>query len=77
MRSLFFHDLTDDEDEQARRLADAEALADPRAHRHPPPAAEQWELQFADIFDQITASAAGAPINVVNPEVLTRQLPKG
>jgi D-3-phosphoglycerate dehydrogenase len=32
--------------------------------------AEEWELQFADIFDQITAYAAGAPINVVNPEAL-------
>jgi D-3-phosphoglycerate dehydrogenase len=29
---------------------------------------EEWELQFADVFDQITAFAAGAPINVVNPE---------
>jgi D-3-phosphoglycerate dehydrogenase len=33
--------------------------------------AEEWELQFADIFDQITAYAAGAPINVVNPEALS------
>jgi D-3-phosphoglycerate dehydrogenase len=33
---------------------------------------EEYELQFADIFDQITAYAAGAPINVVNPEVLKR-----
>ncbi len=31
---------------------------------------EEWELQFADIFDQVNAYAAGAPINVVNPEVL-------
>jgi D-3-phosphoglycerate dehydrogenase / 2-oxoglutarate reductase len=31
---------------------------------------EEFELQFADIFEQITAYAAGAPINVVNPEVL-------
>jgi D-3-phosphoglycerate dehydrogenase len=31
---------------------------------------EDYELQFADIFDQITAYAAGAPINVVNPGVL-------
>ncbi len=31
---------------------------------------EEYEVQFADIFDQITAYAAGAPINVVNPEVL-------
>jgi D-3-phosphoglycerate dehydrogenase len=30
---------------------------------------EEWELQFADIFDQVNAFAAGAPINVVNPEV--------
>jgi len=34
---------------------------------------EEWELQFADIFDQINAYAAGAPINVVNPEVLSRR----
>jgi D-3-phosphoglycerate dehydrogenase / 2-oxoglutarate reductase len=33
---------------------------------------DEWELQFADIFDQINAYAAGSPINVVNPEVLTR-----
>jgi D-3-phosphoglycerate dehydrogenase len=33
---------------------------------------EEWELQFADIFDQINAYAAGRPINVVNPEVLSR-----
>lgn len=32
---------------------------------------EEWELQFADIFDQINAYAAGTPINIVNPEVLT------
>lgn len=31
---------------------------------------EEYEIQFADIFEQITAYAAGAPINVVNPEVL-------
>jgi D-3-phosphoglycerate dehydrogenase len=31
---------------------------------------EEYELQFSDIFDQITAYAAGQPINVVNPEVL-------
>ena len=30
---------------------------------------DEYELQFSDIFDQITAYAAGAPINVVNPEV--------
>jgi D-3-phosphoglycerate dehydrogenase len=27
---------------------------------------EEWELQFADVFDQINAFAAGAPVNVVN-----------
>jgi D-3-phosphoglycerate dehydrogenase len=31
---------------------------------------DEWELQFADIFDQINAYAIGCPINVVNPEVL-------
>lgn len=31
---------------------------------------EEWELQFSDIFDQITAFAAGAPIHMVNPEAL-------
>jgi D-3-phosphoglycerate dehydrogenase len=31
---------------------------------------EEFELQFTDIFDQITAYAAGNPINVVNPDVL-------
>jgi D-3-phosphoglycerate dehydrogenase len=31
---------------------------------------EEYELQFAEIFDQITAYCAGAPINVVNPKVL-------
>jgi D-3-phosphoglycerate dehydrogenase / 2-oxoglutarate reductase len=29
---------------------------------------DEWELQFSDIFDQVVAFAAGAPINVVNPE---------
>ena len=28
---------------------------------------EEWELQFSDIFDQITAYAAGSPINMINP----------
>lgn len=31
---------------------------------------DEYELQFADIFEQINAYAAGAPINVVNPEVM-------
>jgi len=30
---------------------------------------EEYEIQFSDIFDQITAYAAGDPINVVNPKV--------
>jgi D-3-phosphoglycerate dehydrogenase len=29
---------------------------------------DEYELQFADIFDQIVAYAAGTPTNVVNPE---------
>jgi D-3-phosphoglycerate dehydrogenase len=28
---------------------------------------EEWDLQFADVFDQVNAFAAGAPTNVVNP----------
>jgi D-3-phosphoglycerate dehydrogenase len=31
---------------------------------------DEYEIQFAEIFDQITAYSAGSPINVVNPEVL-------
>ncbi len=31
---------------------------------------EDYEMQFSDVFDQIVAYAAGAPTNVVNPEVL-------
>jgi D-3-phosphoglycerate dehydrogenase / 2-oxoglutarate reductase len=30
---------------------------------------EEYEIQFSDVFDQITAYAAGTPINVVNPTV--------
>ena len=33
---------------------------------------EEYEIQFADIFDQIVAYAAGPSINVVNPDVLGR-----
>jgi D-3-phosphoglycerate dehydrogenase len=36
---------------------------------------DEYEVQFADIFDQINAYAAGTPINVVNPEVL--EVPRG
>ena len=35
---------------------------------------DEYELQFADIFDQIIAFVRGKPINVVNPEVLERKL---
>ena len=31
---------------------------------------DEYEVQFADIFDQIVAYAAGVPVNVVNPQVL-------
>jgi D-3-phosphoglycerate dehydrogenase len=31
---------------------------------------DEWEVQFAEIYDQILAYAAGMPINVVNPDVL-------
>ena len=31
---------------------------------------EEWDLQFADVFDQITAFASGNPTNMVNREVL-------
>jgi len=31
---------------------------------------DEYEVQFADIFDQIAAYAAGKPINVVNPDVM-------
>jgi D-3-phosphoglycerate dehydrogenase len=34
---------------------------------------DEYEIQFADIFDQIVAYAAGTPINVVNPDVLAKQ----
>jgi D-3-phosphoglycerate dehydrogenase len=31
---------------------------------------DEYEVQFADIFDQIVAYAAGAPIHIVNPDAL-------
>ncbi|WP_420135119.1 D-2-hydroxyacid dehydrogenase family protein [Rhodopseudomonas sp.] len=34
---------------------------------------DEYELQFSDIFDQIVAYAAGEPINVVNPAVLSHR----
>ena len=33
---------------------------------------DEYELQFADVFDQITAYTSGTPTNVVNPDVLKR-----
>ena len=33
---------------------------------------DEYQTQFADIFDQVGAFAAGEPINVINPEVLER-----
>lgn len=35
--------------------------------------AEEYEVQFNDIFDQIRTFAAGSPSHVVNPEVLARR----
>jgi D-3-phosphoglycerate dehydrogenase len=34
---------------------------------------EEYEIQFADVFDQILAYAAGTPINVVNADALQRR----
>jgi D-3-phosphoglycerate dehydrogenase / 2-oxoglutarate reductase len=35
---------------------------------------DEYEIQFADIFDQITAYAGGNPTNVVNPDVLKSEM---
>jgi len=34
--------------------------------------ADEYEVQFSDIFDQILAFDAGAPINVINPDAVNR-----
>lgn len=34
---------------------------------------DEWDLQFADVFEQINAFDTGTPINVVNPGVLGRR----
>jgi D-3-phosphoglycerate dehydrogenase len=34
---------------------------------------DEWEIQFADVLDQINAFAAGSPTKVVNPDVLERR----
>jgi D-3-phosphoglycerate dehydrogenase len=33
---------------------------------------EEWDLQFTDVFEQVNAFAKGQPINIINPEVLTK-----
>jgi D-3-phosphoglycerate dehydrogenase len=33
---------------------------------------EEWDLQFTDVFNQILAYAAGAPVNMINPQVFSR-----
>jgi D-3-phosphoglycerate dehydrogenase / 2-oxoglutarate reductase len=37
---------------------------------------DEYGVQFIDIFDQINAYAAGAPINMANPDVLAK-VPNG
>jgi D-3-phosphoglycerate dehydrogenase len=34
---------------------------------------DEYEIQFTDIFDQIVSYAAGAPENVVNPDVMAKR----
>ena len=34
---------------------------------------DEYEIQFSDIFDQIVSYAAGTPINVVNPDVMSHR----
>jgi D-3-phosphoglycerate dehydrogenase len=36
---------------------------------------EEWDVQFADVYDQINAFVAGHPTNVVNPDVVPRDAP--
>ncbi len=36
---------------------------------------DEYEVQFSDIFDQVVAYTEGNPINVVNPDVLSRARP--
>ena len=31
---------------------------------------DEYEIQFSDVFDQIVAYANGAPVNIINPDVL-------
>lgn len=61
---------------------DAEPLTDPQDQilSHPRVIAtphigfvteDEFDLQFADIYDQVNAYAAGAPIHMINPQVWT------
>jgi D-3-phosphoglycerate dehydrogenase len=34
---------------------------------------DEYEIQFSEIFDQIVSYAAGAPTNVVNPDVMSHR----
>jgi D-3-phosphoglycerate dehydrogenase len=34
---------------------------------------DEYEIQFTDIFDQITAYATGTPTNVVNPDAIGKR----
>ena len=61
-----YNDHTQDTDALAARLKDTEALVLIRVGYV---TRDEYEIQFSDIFDQITAYAAGTPINVVNPKV--------
>jgi D-3-phosphoglycerate dehydrogenase len=36
---------------------------------------DEYQLQFTEIFDQVTAYAAGAPMNVINADALKRPKP--
>ena len=61
-----YNDHTQDTDALAARLKDTEVLVLIRVGYV---TRDEYEVQFSDIFDQITAYAAGTPINVVNSKV--------
>jgi len=61
-----WNDHTQDKDALAACLKETEALVLIRVGYV---TRDEYEVQFSDIFDQITAYAAGTPINVVNPNV--------
>jgi hypothetical protein len=78
-------DHVEDVDVLAERLKDTEALVLIRERNDPlltmdavicTPhigyvTRDEYGIQFADIFEQIVAYAAGTPMNVVNPDALT------